>query len=640
MYKLNNKHILFLILAVAAVLRCYNLFSIPYTHDEFSALFRTHFDSFSELINKGVKLDGHPALVQVFLYYWTSIFGYKEWVVKLPFILLGITCVFLIYRIACLWFNESVALICAAFLASLQFPVMYSQIARPYSSGLFFVLLFVFYWSKIILHPENKFLRNSIGFVIAAGLCAYNHHFSLLFAAIVSLCGLFLINKKYLKYYLLSGIAIFVLYLPHLSIFLFQLQVGGVESWLAKPNPDFLIRFITYIFHFSVYIYLLVISLFFLGLYQNRFKGLPFKKIFLFSSFFFLPFIIGYYYSVYLSAILQFSLLIFNFPFLLFILFGMIKKMTEKFNLLIVCFILLINSFSLIYERKHYSVFYQSPYVQILNDKKKAQKKHPNIACLVYSHKKISAFYDPAYNQEKFLLWLENEVDLSEVKDFLIPSCLQFDLLYFGGTSDVPPQCVPLIREYFPYLIEQNNYAGATTYLFSKTKGTINSIVGTQNFEQTEFAHWKFEESRITSDSTNKNNHVYYLDSLQEWGPSWNNSLWNLIQHKNDFLDISIRVNSFEDSLDFVLVSTLMQKDSIVHWSGTAFSKINQDHYTKGKWLQLHHSLKVSDLKFNSNLLIFHSYVWNNRKQRFLIDDFTIRYRKGNPILYGWFEKI
>ena len=68
----SNQWILLLILAVSVVLRLFHFSEIPFTHDEFSALSRLDFDSFSALINKGVKIDAHPAGVQVFLYYWTK----------------------------------------------------------------------------------------------------------------------------------------------------------------------------------------------------------------------------------------------------------------------------------------------------------------------------------------------------------------------------------------------------------------------------------------------------------------------------------------------------------------------------------------------------------------------------------------
>lgn len=186
--KRHNTLLLALILVVGFVLRTYNFLDIPFSHDEFSAFFRTKFDNIYDLIAYGARIDGHPAGIQVFLYYWIQFFGPAEWVVKLPFIIFGLLSVLLIYKLGKLWFNETVGWLCAALMAVSQFPVMYSQIARPYISGLFFSLLMVWYWSKIINNPNKGFWRNGIGFVLAASLCTYNHHFSMLFAAIVGLC--------------------------------------------------------------------------------------------------------------------------------------------------------------------------------------------------------------------------------------------------------------------------------------------------------------------------------------------------------------------------------------------------------------------------------------------------------------------
>ncbi|MFZ4414916.1 MAG: hypothetical protein ACOYOV_17650, partial [Bacteroidales bacterium] len=66
----HNKNIdsilIFIILAVGVILRFYKFTEIPFTNDELSALYRARFDSFHELIAKGVLIDGHPAGVQVF----------------------------------------------------------------------------------------------------------------------------------------------------------------------------------------------------------------------------------------------------------------------------------------------------------------------------------------------------------------------------------------------------------------------------------------------------------------------------------------------------------------------------------------------------------------------------------------------
>ncbi len=230
---MTNKKILFFILLVAAILRFYDYFSIPFTHDDFSALFRLNYDTFRELIEKGVKPDGHPAGVQIFLYYWTRLFGIKEWIVKLPFTIFGLLAVVLIFRIGKIWYNETIGLITAAYLASIQYTVMYSQIARPYISGLFLSLAMFYFWSLLIKNTDNKFNKNLLLFVVFATLCAYNHYFSLLFATIVGFSGLFFINKKYLPKYIAAGVAIALLFSPHLNISLAQFRMA---VWLGLAN--------------------------------------------------------------------------------------------------------------------------------------------------------------------------------------------------------------------------------------------------------------------------------------------------------------------------------------------------------------------------------------------------------------------
>ena len=121
--KLHKQHypIVFLLI-LASILRMYRLFDLEYTFDELSALSRTEYSSLSEVIEKGVmKLDTHPALVQVFLYYYTLLFGKVEWLVKLPFILAGISSIYIAYNIGKKWFNETTGLLTATVLTCTQF---------------------------------------------------------------------------------------------------------------------------------------------------------------------------------------------------------------------------------------------------------------------------------------------------------------------------------------------------------------------------------------------------------------------------------------------------------------------------------------------------------------------------------------
>lgn len=77
-------------------------------YDEVSAWGRTGFSSFSELIQKGVKGDGHPAGIQVFLNYWRMLAGDTEAAFKFPFLIMGILSIWLAFRIGKFWFNDTV----------------------------------------------------------------------------------------------------------------------------------------------------------------------------------------------------------------------------------------------------------------------------------------------------------------------------------------------------------------------------------------------------------------------------------------------------------------------------------------------------------------------------------------------------
>ena len=192
----HSRVLLLLILAVAAFLRFYHYGSWSLSNDELSALSRLRFDNFGDLIRFGVKeTDFHPAGVQVFLWYWTRFFGNDVQVVRLPFVLCGILSVYLVFLIGKRWFGEPAGLMASATFAVLQYPVLYSQLARPYSPGLLFSLATVWFWTKIVF-DDKKSIRGYAGFTVFAALAAYTHHYSFLFVVMVGLTGLFFLRGK------------------------------------------------------------------------------------------------------------------------------------------------------------------------------------------------------------------------------------------------------------------------------------------------------------------------------------------------------------------------------------------------------------------------------------------------------------
>ena len=119
--KLKNNWPLIILLLLQGLVLFYDFFNIPFSHDELSAIDRCRFASIQELIAKGIMPDGHPAGVQLFLYALIQLFGIKEWILKLPFILSGMASLFLIYKISEALFNRYAAVTTAVFFIFLSY---------------------------------------------------------------------------------------------------------------------------------------------------------------------------------------------------------------------------------------------------------------------------------------------------------------------------------------------------------------------------------------------------------------------------------------------------------------------------------------------------------------------------------------
>src|SRR5689334_7241702 len=154
--KRGQFYLLLLILAVAALLRFHHLGQISFSNDELSALTRARFDSFHELVEKGIKVDGHPALVQTMTWYIIHHFNDDVFTIRFLFAVSGILSVLFVFLLGRKWFGKACSLLSAAGLAVLQFPLLYSQTARPYSIGLMFTLAMAYAWTLLLFDNRKK----------------------------------------------------------------------------------------------------------------------------------------------------------------------------------------------------------------------------------------------------------------------------------------------------------------------------------------------------------------------------------------------------------------------------------------------------------------------------------------------------
>lgn len=309
-----REHWPFLLLFLgAATLRFWNLGNADFSHDELSALYRTRYSSFLELIREGVRVDGHPALVQVFLYYWAPAVDYSEFWVKLPSVLLGLGTIVLVY-FSYLRHGGSIngAGIVASIVSFSQLFIYHHQVARPYAYAGFFVALCAYgYYSWFYHKRATKYL---VIFTIGAALAAYTHYIALLSVIIIGMSAL-IKDIHQVKPWILVATICLVLFSPHLEIFLYQLSLGGVGQWLGAPDLSWPLDFFAYSsnYVFTDEWWWLLVTMIIL---------LPKSKTAMRKSeglyWFLAVFGIAFFYSVFRNPVLQYSTLVFIGPYILF----------------------------------------------------------------------------------------------------------------------------------------------------------------------------------------------------------------------------------------------------------------------------------------------------------------------------------
>lgn len=633
-YNIKSNFLILFLLLVASALRLYNLFDLQYTYDELSAVDRLRFDSFGELISKGVMIDAHPALVQVWMYYYSLLFGTTEWLMKLPFIIAGITSVYLIYDIGKRWFNETTGLLAATILTCAQYFVFYSVTARPYVSGLFLCLFVLKYWLEILFSDSAK-LKHYMWFAVFAALAALNHHFSMMFAALCGLLGLFFLTKQNFKNYLLVCIAAVILYSPHFPVLLAQLKIGGIGAanggWLNPPENDFILNFIFYLFHYSWLFIIVLIGIIGFAYFQAEKNKSPQKNkirtllllVFVFS------FLIGFFYSRYVNPVIQFSTLIFAAPCLVLFITSFAGEFSAKLKWSSVVLLLGVGISTLIFKRHYYELVYNQSfdtYIKTTNELIK-EKGNNNVYALYKGEPWFLNFYKEKYKSNARYEVIEGESksdnDYKNIYDTLTAKYLVL--------GDFGPSQLLQATNYFPYVHKKITGYGFELYVLSKEPSDKNLEAEKFNRIQLDFKNpsplFNFNKDLIVSN----NEETYYrIDSLNEYPISFKIKNSELHCHEGQSLIAEIKYQSDTPIKGLLSSSQDVGKEN-KHWTASNLSAFYQ---TSQKTQTAYVSIYV-DATFNQPDKELTVFVWNNNKEKFKITSFSVYTWDNNPYRYG-----
>lgn len=632
MKNLTRENIIFAsILLIAFAMRVWNYWDWSFTHDELGAFVRLNYSSFSQLITEGVQNnDTHPALTQLFIFLWAKAFGLSEASIRFPFILAGTASVALLYFIAKQWFGLTSACFSALALAMLEFPILYSQLARPYSFGMFFCLLAVWGWTRLLFGSDSKIWQKAALYGFATALCMLTHYFAFFFAMIVAASGFFFLNKNNWKPYLMSGLIAILLFLPHISVSLHQFSMGGVGQWLAKPGKDFLWKHILYSLNdspwvvatlagislLSVLYYHLDISFSAAGILRTRFQALC-------LAWFLIPFLAGYYYSVTVNPVLQHSTLLFSFPFLLLLLFSFFKEHKPQFNNLAYASLGTVLLFSTVIEKNFYKREDFGVFKEINTAVTELHEKYgpENITTVLNtSSREIFDFYFQQEGRSVNFDFFAGD-DSSFVPDMLqkIDGCKSPYFLYGWSNFRSPYEIHEIIKRKYPCVVYDEFHFNSQVTLFSRNDSCkrdtlFNLHTGFENRDQ----QFKYDTTGTDTLQAHSGKHSLRILPTHKYCITLSRKAQQLFRNNSGCINVSAWIRT-KGKFDAQLVMDVGQPTGKRDWNAKLMPKFIEK---EGEWQQVFVTFELPVAAFPDDEVKIH--FWNPNKNSFWLDDVSI----------------
>lgn len=627
------------LLALALLLRCWGFPHIPYTHDEISALVRVDFPTLAEAIDRGVwNVDTHPPGTHAFLWGWTRLFGYGDGAVKAPFIAMSVLALLLLYRFAHAWAGGPTAVIATALLATLQYTVMYGQIARPYAMGFLTIACTA---DQLTRYTASGSRRALVGTMAGAVMSAYTHHFALMLAALIGASGLWLVpHERRREYVVAAGIGVLA-YLPNLPLFFAQLGWKGLDEWLTAPTRSWIQDHLWWIAHCSVPMALVLLALLAASLVLRLRSSGSAPPLWIITLLWGLtPLVVGYAYSVLRSPVLQYSVLLFSFPFLLIGALSGLRRLPQRLLLPVTLGITVVSVATLVFTRKHYAVFNASKYEAIVNG---TRAEAPSRLAIIHTPPEVVAFYRK--------LWCVTpskapHINLHGASPQVLDSVLRntdATELFYGQTTHGAPENIARIQRYFPFLVARKDLVEGQTFTFQRRPSPdhLNDRVFTDvlTAEAIGGGAWMVDGDVPLVADTQRTGYM----AVKRWdlsgrmyGIKFERPVDTLVQGPNDLIEVSADVELGAGNGELTLVAELLAGDSSVFYRSTAAKDLG---ITKGR-TTLITTIKLSDIPGNGRGRMLRTYLNNPGSGAAWISSVQVAVRAGDPVLYAFFRPL
>ena len=172
-FLIKDNALVFSVFLLGFALRIYNLDSQSLWFDE-AYSYKMSVLGVTGILNAIIaESENHPPVYYWLLYFWTSMFGYSEFSLRLLSAITGSLSIPLVYLFGKTIFNRRTGFLAALIMALSSYQIYYSQEARSYALMVLLALLSYYFFIGLF---ENYSFRRAVCYVLSSIILMYTHY--------------------------------------------------------------------------------------------------------------------------------------------------------------------------------------------------------------------------------------------------------------------------------------------------------------------------------------------------------------------------------------------------------------------------------------------------------------------------------
>jgi len=380
-----------------------------------------------------------------------------------------------------------------------------------------------------------------------------------------------------------------------------------------------------YAFNDSWILLVLMILVFAGSLIFGKRKFTPFHWLSL--SWFLVMFFIGYFYSIWRNPILQYSILLFSFPFLILFFFSFTANLNNKLKIIALVAFTLFGTIQTVFLNRFYQLQHFGEFKDVAA--KIAAWNHEfgkeNITNTIIANAPFYIHYyldkeNPGIKFKQYenqggkdLLALKKIVDKSQTPYFV-----------HAWTKPCPADLEDIILTKFPCILQKTNYSGlseATLYSRSFSGNCLIMPLPAKVIENNFDAGlmWGGSEANLDSNIVYSGKFSYKLDAANEYSPAFKGSLADFNIGKSDQIKVSLMAFSPDSLTNMPIVISVENaaKGGYI-WASSHI----ENFIVPQKWGQAFFNFEMPEFLSPDDILKI--YIWNPEKKVIYLDDIEI----------------